>query len=411
MGIGMNTLWHAQLSRLPAALAAAWTNFRKGNGAMLHTRSRWWLLAIPVVLISGGLALHFVRLHQADSSPPPEQAPWALQTAKVERGSVAGSIQSIAVIDAPQVITISPQIQGTVLAVGPRAGVAVKRGDLLVRIDSRTIANNLSALQQQYRAAQASADYAEKQQTRFDALLTANAISKTQADLARSTAQATRAQAQALSEQVAALRVNLGYAEIRAPQDAVIAERAVEVGYTVAPGNQVYKLTAGKGAVVRVVLSAPELAHVRVGDMLELTQNAAIVRLPVTRVAPAVNAAGLGTVEADAPAAPFGLPSGSSVAATVLSTSTSKTLTVPVSALVGTGLNAHVVVFAPGAKSDAPGHLRLVRIEVLQQGSQRAAIRGAVKPGEQVVVGQTATLAQLRDGDAAIASASTDMVQ
>lgn len=375
------------------------------------SRQRRWLIAIPVILIGSGLALHFVRLHQADSSPPPEQTPWALQTARVERGSVAGSIQSIAVIDAPQVIAISPQIQGTVLAVGPRAGVAVKRGDLLVRIDSRTIASTLSALQQQYRAAEANAVYAEKQQIRFDALLAANAISKTQADLARSTAQSTRAQAQALADQIAAQRVNLGYAEIRAPQDAVIAERTVEVGYTVAPGNQVYRLTAGKGAVVRVVLSASELAHVRVGDMLELTQDAATVRLPVTRVAPAVNTAGLGTVEADAPVAPFGLPSGSSVAATLLTTSTNKTLTVPVSALVGAGSNAHVVVFAPGSKPDVPGHLRLVRIEVLQQGSQRAAIRGALKPGEQVVVGQTATLAQLHDGDAATASVSTDTVQ
>jgi RND family efflux transporter MFP subunit len=373
--------------------------------------NRRWLIAIPVILIASGFALHFVRLHQADSSPTPEQTPWALQTAKVERGNVAGSIQSNAVIDAPQVIAISPQIQGTVLAVGPRAGVAVKRGDLLVRIDSRTIESNLSALRQQFRAAQANADYADKQQTRFDALLAANAISKTQVDLSHSTAQSARAQAQALSDQIAVLRVNLGYAEIRAPQDAVISERAVEVGYTVAPGNQVYRLTAGKGAVVRVVLSASELAHVRVGDMLELTQGAATVRLPVARVAPAVNAAGLGTVEADAAVPPFGLPSGSSVSATLLSASTSKTLTVPVSALVGSGSNTHVVVFAPGPIPDAPGHLRFVRIEVLQQGSQRAAIRGALKPGEQVVVGQTAVLAQLRDGDAAVASASTDTVQ
>ncbi len=121
-------------------------------------RSRRWLLAIPLVVITGGLALHFYRLHQADDSPPPEAAPWALQTASVERGSVAGSIQSIAVIDAPQEITLSPQVQGTVLSVGPRAGVAVKRGDLLVRIDSRAIASTLASLQQQRRSAEAQAD-------------------------------------------------------------------------------------------------------------------------------------------------------------------------------------------------------------------------------------------------------------
>ncbi|MBU6298952.1 MAG: hypothetical protein KJS68_11980, partial [Alphaproteobacteria bacterium] len=172
-------------------------------------QNRRWLLATPVLVISGGLALHFYRLHQADDSPPPEMTPWALQTAPVERGSVAGSIQSIAVIDAPQVITLSPQVQGTVVNVGPRAGVAVKRGVLLVRIDARTFESNLSALRQQYRAAEAQADYAEKQQARFDSLLAQNAISQSQVDQARSAAKSARAQAHALADQIATQRVNL----------------------------------------------------------------------------------------------------------------------------------------------------------------------------------------------------------
>jgi RND family efflux transporter MFP subunit len=363
-----------------------------------------WLLAIPLVVISGGLALHFYRLHQADDSPPPDMTPWALQTALVEQGSVAGSLQSIAVIDAPQEITLSPQVQGTVVEVGPRAGVAVKRGDLLVRIDARTIESNLSALQEQYRAAEAQAVYAEKQRVRFDALLVQNAISPSQVDQMRSAAKSARAQADALANQIAAQRVNLGYTEIRAPQDAVIAQRMVEVGYTVGPGTAVYRLTAGKGAVVQVTLPASELARVHVGDTLILSQNGTTVRLPIIRVAPAVNAAGLGTVEADAAAPPFDLPSGSSIAAAVLTASTSKTLTVPVSALVGQGSNAHVLVLGPGPRQDAPGRLRLVRVSILQLGSQRAAIRGALKPGERVVVGQTAVLAQLRDGDPAVTS-------
>ena len=374
-------------------------------------RKLWYFLPIPVVLIASGLSLHFYRLHQADASPPAERAPWALRTATVERGSVAGSIHSVAVVEAAQEIVLSPQIQGSVLAIGPRAGVAVKRGEMLLRIDGRALASNLSALEQQHIAALADADYAAKQQARIAALLAEGGVSQAQADQARSAAQGARARARSLADQIEALRVTLGYAEIRAPRDAVVAERMVDLGDTVAPGKPVYRLTAGKGAVVRVSLPAAELAQVHAGDSLQLQQGAATVSLSIERVAPAVNASGLGTVEADAPTAPFGLPSGSMIAATLRTTANGDALTVPVTALVGSGAQAHVVAFVPGKLAHEPGRLRLVPVSVLELGGSRAAVRGALTPGEQLAVGQTAVLAQLRDGDAAIAAASVGAAQ
>ena len=371
-----------------------------------RNRKLWYLLASAIVLIAGGLWLHLHRLHQSDTSPLAEHTPWALQTAAVERGSVAGSIQSAAVVEATQDIVLSPQIPGTVLAVGPRAGIAVKRGELLVRIDGRTVASNLSSLEQQRLAALADADYAAKQQERTDAVLSEGGVSQAQADQARTSADGARAKARSLADQIGALRVQLGYAEIRAPQDAVVAERMVAVGDTVGPGKPVFRLTAGTGAVVRVNLPLSELTKVRLGDMLELQQGTATLKLPIVRVAPAVNAAGLGTVEADAAAAPFGLPSGSTVTATVRTANSGDAMTVPESALVGSGANAHVVVFVPDAKAAESGRLRLVPVQVLQQDNIRAAVRGALTLGEQVAIGQTAVLAQLHDGDAAVTSSN-----
>jgi len=200
--------------------------------------------------------------------------------------------------------------------------------------------------------------------------------------------------------------VQRGYAEMRAPRDAVVAERLVEVGDTAGPGRPVYWLTAGKGAVVRVSLPASQLAQVHVGDRLELQQGAARISLPISRIAPAVNAAGLGGAEADASEAPFGLPSGSLVMATVHAAVGASSLTVPTAALVGSGNEARVVVFTPGPTSGVPGRLRRVPVQVVQEGSSRAAVRGALQAGEQVVVGQTAVLAQLADGDSAVTAAS-----
>lgn len=366
------------------------------------SRKLWYLLPVVLVLIAGGAALHFHRLHQADASPPAERTPWALQTGTVERGSVTTSLASAALIEAPNAIVLSPQIQGTVLAVGPRAGVAVRRGQLLVRIDGRTVASNLSALNQQRKAALADADYAAKQQGRMDAVLAEGGVSQSQADQARTAADGARAKAQSLADQIGVLHVQLGYAEIRAPEDAVVAQRLVEVGDTAAPGKPVYQLTAGKGAVVKVSLPAASLAQIHVGDTLVLHQGDASLNLTIGRVAPAVNAAGLGMIEADAATTPFGLPSGSTVAAEVRIRGAGETLTVPTAALVGNGGGAHVLVFAPGAKAGEPGHLRRVPITVLGEGASRTAVQAKLAPGDRVVVGQTAVLAQLQDGDAAV---------
>ncbi len=375
-------------------------------------RKPWYLLPIPILLIAGGAWLHFHRLHQADASPPAEVTPWAVQTGAVQRGTVAASVQSVATVEAPNTITLAPQIQGTVTYVGPRAGVAVKRGELLVRIDARQIASNIGALEQQRIAARANADYAAKQQARIDAVLAEGGVSQAQADQARTAADAARASVQALSDQIAALQVQLGYAELRAPQDAVVAQRLVEVGDTAAPGKPVYQLTAGKGAIVRVSLPSDQLAQVKVGDTLRLSQGGQTLDLPITRIAPAVNAAGLGTVEADATSSPFGLPSGSSVAASIeLRSQVAATLTVPVAAVIGSGDQAHVLAFTPGAKAGEPGRLRIVPVKVLQEGANRAAVSGSLNPGESVVVGQTAVLAQMRDGDAAITSTGAGAAQ
>lgn len=376
------------------------------SSAATPKRKPWYLLPIPILLIAGGLWLHFHRLHQADASPPAVATPWAVQTGAVQHGTVAASLQSVATVEAPNTITLAPQIQGTVTFIGPRAGVAVKRGELLVRIDARQIESNIGALSQQRIAARANADYAAKQQARIDAVLAEGGVSQAQADQARTATDAARASVQALSDQITALQVQLGYAELRAPEDAVVAQRLVEVGDTAAPGKPVYQLTAGKGAIVRVSLPSDQLTQVKVGDTLRLTQGGQTLDLPITRIAPAVNAAGLGTVEADATSSPFGLPSGSSVAASIeLHSQAAATLTVPVAALIGSGDQAHVLAFTPGAQAGEPGRLRIVPVKVLQEGANRAAVSGSLKPGESVVIGQTAVLAQMRDGDAAVTTA------
>ena len=116
----------------------------------------WYLLPVLILLIAGGLWLHFHRLHQADASPVAEHAPWALQTGPVARGRVASSIQSVATVEAPNVITLAPQIQGTVLVVDGKSVLIGSMNldprsrqsntEIAVQIESAVLAGQLHAL-------------------------------------------------------------------------------------------------------------------------------------------------------------------------------------------------------------------------------------------------------------------------
>jgi hypothetical protein len=48
---------------------------------------------------------------------------------------------------------------------------------------------------------------------------------------------------------------------------------------------------------------------------------------------------------------------------------------------------------------------------VVQEGAVRTAVQGSLRPGDRVAVGQTAVLAKLRDGDAAVTAASIGVRQ
>lgn len=359
---------------------------------------------IVIPLIAGGLWLHFHRLHQADASPPAQQIPWAVQTGTVSLGQVMNAILSVATIEAPDTITLAPQIQGTVTAIGPRAGTAVKKGQLLVQIDDQQIKRTIAALEAQRASARANALYAEKQQARTDAVFKVGGVSRAQADQARTAAEAAKASVQALSNQIAALQVQLGYARITAPQDAVVAERLIAVGDTASPGKPVYRLTAGQGAIIRVALPPSQLAQVKIGDFVRLEQNGKTTSVRISRLTPAVNTAGLGVIESDTDKRPFNLPSGSSIAAKiVLHDGDPKQLTVPVASIVGAYNHAHVLTITPGQKQGEPGHVHIVPVTVLSKGAHRAAIKGALKPNDKVVIGQTAVLAKMQEGDSVIA--------
>ncbi len=137
-------------------------------------------------------------------------------------------ISAIGTLSPVQGVTLSAELEGTVTAIPVENGAAVKKGDLLVTLDT-------TLEEAQLEAADARAELARLQRDRAQELRTKNTIS--QADLDTAVAQ----YAQAVAD-VAAIKATIAKKAIRAPFDGRVGIRQINIGQFVTRGTPLMPL-------------------------------------------------------------------------------------------------------------------------------------------------------------------------
>jgi membrane fusion protein (multidrug efflux system) len=195
------------------------------------SRSRQWFvlaggLVLVVLALVGAKAGQIVAMVRAGESfvPPPE----AVTTAKVEAAEWQPTTPAIGSLVADRGVVLAAELTGTVREITFQSGSTVRRGAVLVRLDT-------SAEEAQLAAAQADATLAELNYARAVKLRRSEAAA--QADLDAAEARAKRADAT-----VANLRATIAKKTIRAPFDGRVAIRQVELGQVVSPGSPIASL-------------------------------------------------------------------------------------------------------------------------------------------------------------------------
>ncbi|MBI4996045.1 MAG: efflux RND transporter periplasmic adaptor subunit [Rhodocyclales bacterium] len=186
--------------------------------------------------------------------------------AKVEKGTLTAAVAAAGTLNPVSAVQISSQISGQIKEILVDFNSAVKKGQLVARIDPETYQHRLHQAEadleamrsavnvQRAQAYQAQVNLAEAQRDfeRKIMLIEKNFISAAERDKARTALDSARAQVQ-LTEaqvknsesvvrqreaQVAQARVDLGRTEIRSPVDGIVVKRSVEPGQTVAASLQ-----------------------------------------------------------------------------------------------------------------------------------------------------------------------------
>jgi len=171
---------------------------------------------------------------------------------KVGRATLSDEVYNeyVGNVVAEDTAEISTRLAGMVKEVRVKEGDYVKRGQLLVVIDSSDISAQVGALEEQaqqaeeaYKSALAHYEAVRKTYERYEALLKENAITpqefdqiKAQFESAKAQVEQAKAGIRAAQMQKQAVSSNLDYANLRAPFDGYVAQKRVDVGDLASPG-------------------------------------------------------------------------------------------------------------------------------------------------------------------------------
>jgi len=355
------------------------------------------LLFLIVLLMAGGVVV-LLHLHvkHIERSPVMDRAPWALKTAVVSEGSVNQGFPALGKVVSSTEVRIVPQISGTILTMGPRAGGMVHKGELIVLLDTRTLEADAGALKAKLASAVAVENNDRKEMQREQRLMQEGGSSASSVEQYQTRVRSDQANVHALKKQLESLRVKISYGHMLAPINGRIATRLAEPGDAVFPGKIIYTLTADQGGRVIVPVPLDTLSRIKPGGKVVLSLGKQLMMTRITRVNPSLDALAMGSLEIDLPQRPFHLPDSAPLEARVL-TQSATGITVPLSALRPAGKVAGRTLFR--VVGQAKTRLQQVSVQLLLCGKERCVITGALHAGDRVVTAHGSVLLQLHDGD------------
>ncbi|MBB5393206.1 MULTISPECIES: efflux RND transporter periplasmic adaptor subunit [unclassified Herbaspirillum] len=284
------------------------------------------------------------------------------------------------------------------------AGQAVKRGQLLMRIDPVDLNLGASAQREAVAAARARARQAADDEARYRDLRGTGAISESSYDQIKAAADAAKAQLIAAEAQADVARNASRYAELVADSDGIVMETVAEPGQVVSAGQVVVRLA--RNGSREALIQLPETMRPKLGSIASATLFGAEQVTMSAHLRQLSNTADRMTRTFEAryllDAGQASLPLGATVTVRIPESEEQQAgMQVPIGALFdqGQGAGVWVVQGEPGKASWRP-------VSVLRLNEDSASVSGSLKRGDRIVA-LGAHL--LREGQAVrIAAATTE---
>jgi RND family efflux transporter MFP subunit len=190
------------------------------------------------------------------------------------------------VVRAGKEATLTGRATGPVVAIHVGAGDTVRKGELLLELEERMSGGQLAQAQGALSQAQAAFSIAEKNYTRFQSLYDKQACSELELDMARMQFEQAKGAVEQAEGAVATASSVADEARLRAPFDAVIVQKMIDVGDLAAPGRPLMQVQSLSGREFVMQVRAADVDKITIGDSISvlLAAPAREVRGEITEV-------------------------------------------------------------------------------------------------------------------------------
>lgn len=363
------------------------------------------VIVVAVLLVIGAVLVIKSKRAHITKTPPVAAYPLPVDVAEVKEGSIVMSSHYLGTVTPYHYAEVAPRITGNILAVNVREGDVVHKGQVLAAIDDRALKEKESAQELDITGTEAQLAGArslfETQQgvfARDEMLYKEEAVSREAFDRSKAQRDAAYAQLKSLEEKVKSLTkiynassVETSYARLASPLDGVVARRYQEPGDLAVPGKAIVRVEGVSQFKVVVQVSQAEMGLMKRGGTVVLSDGNVRMETTISRVYPAVGGSALGTIEVDVSKRPFGLPSGATVGANVVTGKTEPGLVIPLNTLLENRLGS----FAYKVEGNK---IKVIKVRVLGKNNDYAAVTGEMKASDMVAVGDEGKLMRLNDG-------------
>lgn len=217
-------------------------------------------VAIVVVVLIAWRLLSSTLAAEPPRGPPP--VPVSVTT--VEQRDVPQLAAGIGTVQSLHNVVLRPQVSGIVTEVLFVEGQQVKRGQLLARIDDRTIIANLRQAEAERARNEAQLKAANLDKSRYDNLLAEEAISRQTVEQQVAQVAQLEAAIRANDATIAAQQVQLSFTKITSPVNGRVGLRRVDAGNLVQVGDVEGLVTVTQVDPISVIFTLPQELLTRV---------------------------------------------------------------------------------------------------------------------------------------------------
>ena len=161
--------------------------------------------------------------------------------------------------------TVRAEASGSLLQVTASEGQAVRRGQLLARVEDQALGDANKSAQSAVRSAEQALGVAEREAARTESLVKGGALAERELDIARNAVTAAQAQLEDARSRLASSAKQLGNLTVRAPIDGVVASRPANAGDVVSAGTELYHIIDPRSMRLEAAVPSESLSLIKIG--------------------------------------------------------------------------------------------------------------------------------------------------